>query len=576
MKPHRNILSVVLFAVATGLGPAVFAQNMNEIIEESGAIFTYILDTQTDHTESITHQELAMKNGWRIVESDTTEHTFAGDAVLLNDSIALVFRRAGNGAELYGKFGDTYTLRARLLPAHADGSDAAFGKLSIVENSPGTVAVEATYGSGQDASTTIQFRIVTGQIYVEMLGRTNNARVSVLLDTEYLVVSDFFANDLVYKPKDFVGERDGIPAENFLIHLVSGGNALVTCVWKNREQRATAIVNPTASTIDGTEVQVDETVPAWVSVLEHPGVWYEQEISSTNDLEIGWTPPFPARWRADFLSFSESADSWNFVNERLPDYESLVAGLMVYPCWFDAEKAFLRVPPNLDPLPAKAVIYPIDRTQGTPLNVFCLVDIMRATLGFGACQYVLDLEGLDAQTSPTPALVMEWIEKQFKSGRDERSRAGITDRLGAMVEHVTHADARIAAYGEFAGELLKLLGDSKELGPTVGVADEVRKMREIASELEGTIGAYEALDDPVAASKEASTEVAAAIGQSDGLAHCERIASRLHLIGDVQDRMLSEGRMAARRIAQLAADMGNNEVATTIQGRCALILGETS
>jgi hypothetical protein len=33
------------------------------------------------------------------------------------------------------------------------------------------------------------------------------------------------------------------------------------------------------------------------------------------------------------------------------------------------------------------VIYPIDRTQDTPLTVYTVVDVMRQTLGIGPCNW---------------------------------------------------------------------------------------------------------------------------------------------------------------------------------------------
>ncbi|MCL4691831.1 MAG: hypothetical protein KJ060_04885 [Candidatus Hydrogenedentes bacterium] len=558
MNKYLQELRVVCFGLALVCGSAT-ARDVNETIAETGAIFTYMLDTGSGNPERLPSAELSTKEGWQIVEADVADHAFSGDAVLLNDALALVLRQASGSAELYSQVDGVFTFRASIGP-QSGGSDVAIQMQEAVieENTPGTVAVRATYQVGGGEPQTLQYRVVTGQIFVEVTDTAGLGSVAVRLDSRYLVVPDFFANDLVYDATDFVSDRAGLPAENFVIHLVEGGDALVTCVWKDREQSATAIVDRSVPSILGTDIDIANDGLVWVSLLERPDVWHEADLSAKDgDTAIDWTPPFPARWRADFLSGSESAESWNFEDEPNPAYESPFHGSMAYPCWFDSSRAFIQAPGSSD-LPAqKAVIYPIDRTQGTPLNVFCLVDIMRATLGFGACQYVLDLEGLDAQSSPTPALVMEWVEKQFKAGRAERSRDTIVERLNAMTDHVTHADQRIKAYGAFGRELIGLLGDNKELATGIGVAEAARKMGVIASELEQSIGVYEAMEDPVVATREASAGVVAAIGQTDGLDRCERIAQELHAIGEAQDRILSEARMAARRIAQLAADIKN-------------------
>ena len=39
------------------------------------------------------------------------------------------------------------------------------------------------------------------------------------------------------------------------------------------------------------------------------------------------------------------------------------------------------------------MIYPINRVRETPLDEFTVVDVVRATLGVGPCEYILDVEG---------------------------------------------------------------------------------------------------------------------------------------------------------------------------------------
>ena len=46
---------------------------------------------------------MAKQAGWKIVPEDTTDHAFTGDAVLSNNRLAVVFRRGGPGAEVYGR-----------------------------------------------------------------------------------------------------------------------------------------------------------------------------------------------------------------------------------------------------------------------------------------------------------------------------------------------------------------------------------------------------------------------------------------------------------------------------------------
>jgi hypothetical protein len=565
------------------------AQSVNETIEETGAIFAYILDTSIENENALSSEALVNKAGWTIVEADVTEHEYAGDVVLLNDVLALVLRKSSSGAELYARNQAGYALRATLSPVSADDeATAGISRVIIIENTPGAVALECSYRTDRSDQSdpsdrvTVQFRLITGQIYVETRGIGNAESLAVRVDSEYLVIPDFFADDLVYQAKDLAGEGEGLPAENFLMHLVSDGDALVTCVWKKRAQHATAISEQVGGLpkIAGTDIMYSDDAPVWVAVLERPGVWYAEDLVSETDLKLDWAPPFAARWRANFLTASEAAESWNFEEGRIAEYASPFHNTMVYPCWFDGETAYLHANAATEPAPSKAVVYPIDRTQGTPLDVFCLVDIMRGTLGFGACQYVLDLEGLDAQSSPTPALVMDWVEKQFKAGRDTRSRGTIEERLAAMVDHVNHADARIKAYGAFARELIASIGDNKALGKGMGEAKTAARIHAIASELVRADVAYDAIGNTVALASEEAAVVVAAIGQPRGEERCAEVAERLHSLGSAQDRVLSKGRTAVRRIAQIARDAEAREpgleMAATVLDRASELLRDAN
>ena len=95
------------------------------------------------------------------------------------------------------------------------------------------------------------------------------------------------------------------------------------------------------------------------------------------------------------------------------------------------------------------IVYPIDRTRATPLDVFCPIDILRATLGVGPCQYILQTEGLSSENNPTPDNVMTWVEKQF-SKKQKKEADEVRRQLDAMVGHTRQADARLDQYAGLA------------------------------------------------------------------------------------------------------------------------------
>ena len=76
-----------------------------------------------------------------------------------------------------------------------------------------------------------------------------------------------------------------------------------------------------------------------------------------------------------------------------------VLGSFHYPCWLDRRRAAASCSRWPGPIrfEGPAVIYPDQpRARTTPLDQFTVVDVVRATLGVGPCEYILDVEGQGA------------------------------------------------------------------------------------------------------------------------------------------------------------------------------------
>ncbi|MCC6698228.1 MAG: hypothetical protein IT365_21575 [Candidatus Hydrogenedentes bacterium] len=560
IKPAALLTASLLLLIGPGAMAQTPVPDVNETIAASGALFTYLLDTGTPSPTSYTSESIREKTGWTLVAEDDTAHQFQGDAILLNDSVAVVLRKGSSGADIYAKAADTYAPRAHLEAVDAKGQPSGtILELRVEENSPASVMVACGFGSGPNAVSTLAFRISTGQIVVEVQPRQGAAALGVRLDSEFLVIPDFFADDLVYTPDDLMTLRSGLPAENFLMLLASGGDAIATCVWPSREQHAVAIRTEAKPVrIVGADISFERNASVWVAFHEAKALWHRQPLPASAEAQpqaLAWTPPFPARWRADFRTDSEAALSQSFVENSPGSDPDAGVQAAAQSCWFAEGQAHVR---PLDTLkaPAEVIVYPIDRTQGTPLNVFCLVDIMRGTLGFGACQYVLDLEGLDAQSSPTPALVMEWIEKQVKAGRAAKSQDKIAQRLEQMCGHVEHADKRIRAYQEFARAIAQETGTRSDSSSD---ATSVARIGVIAQELLDEVNAYTQRGSAPDLARKEMESVMQALGSPQPADALAPVSKRLHLLGEAQDRALSKGRMAVRRIDQHALDLLNED-----------------
>jgi hypothetical protein len=470
-----------------------------------------LFDTGVSSAEPLANDAVAKRTGWQLVAEDNVQHQFTGDAVFLNDKLAVVLRKRGRGPEVYTKTANGFKHRATV--AHVGSVDSrlqAFDSLKIVENTGGAVMVEAAFKG--DGPAILRFRLTTGEAILEIRPGEGAKSVSVRSRTRYVVVPDFFGDDLVFGAESFRGR--GLPAENFCLSLLDGGDAIVMTVWQSSEQDVwlgeTASQSPGAGPdIASSRIGCLSGKSIWLAFLECPGIWRAGDVPDKTDA------PFPAKWRCSLVRENALADSWD--KDRGPSPEQ-TAGK------------------HLGPL----IVYPIDRSSATPLTAVCPTDVMRNTLGVGPCQYILAVEGLAAEGDPTPNNVMDWVEKQFEQKKETKAADDIKERLEQMAAHVGHVRVRIERYGEFAGQVRGLLAGKAGAEPFAPIVADLNRFVEAG--LSPTASPERA--------RQLAAEVSALIGKENALDACRRLGEQLRSIGAVQDGALAKCRMAVRRLRQ--------------------------
>jgi len=466
---------------------------------------TRLFDTGGVSSQPLAPDAFEKLSSERQIPEDQTNHVFAGDAVLLNDKLVVVFRRQGTGPEVYAKTPGGPKLRAVLGHAADLKADRdAVGSLKIIENTPGGVALEI--GMARGAQAAFRFRLTAGEAIVEIRSPDGAGFLDWRSKGRYLVVPDYFGDDMVYDVEAL--QARCLPAENLCLRLIDGGDALVMSVWRSREQEAwLAAGAETSGGLRPTRIRCLKDQSLWLAFLETPGLW--QTSPEPGKIVV----PFPAKWRATFARQNGVADSWDLDRGPAPEQS---AGPHSGP-WF---------------------VYPIDRSTATPLTATCPTDILRNTLGVGPCQYILACEGMAAQGDPTPNSVMGWIEKQFEQKKEKKTADDIRERLGVMTQHIAEARTRIERYSGFAAEVRKALGGKPEAEAFRPIVDDLERFA--AAGLGPEFG-------PVPAGRIAA-EVGALIGREDSLAPCRQAGERLRVIGAAQDRALARCRMSARRL----------------------------
>lgn len=441
-------------------------------------------------------QAAARREHWQLVQEGKTEHTFRGDAALTNDRLIVLVPRQTRGVQVYAHTPRGIERRAVI------GSNER-GRLSswaICQNDASAVDFAAVFSADDGSSKAMRFRITAGQPLLRITAGRGMGKFVVSTRSRYVVVPDFFGDDMVF---DAAGSRLALPAESFLVHMLTGGDAMLMCVWQGDER-------PVHLAPGGrTEIGCAPGSQLWLALLEGERTWAERIQD--------WQPPFDAKWRVSVMGQDGDTTSQAFAAQ------SVAAG-------------------------QRAIVYPIDRSRSTPLDVFCLTDVMRNTLGCGPCQYLLDREGFDPRERSTPADVTQWIERLFKRKRDRRSADQIRERLKLMGEHVRRADARVGQYEDLATQLQRICAD--EPAPA---------LRRLAAQMQQAGADCRRVARPADAAALAD-QIAALIGKPNALAECQRLGAQLRSIGAAQDRALSKCRMGVRRMKLLCRDAAAGDV----------------
>lgn len=563
-----------------------------------------LFDTGSASVAPLSAEALEKKAGWQNVPEDTTEHAFVGDAVVVNNRLTVVFRRGGPGAEVYGRGPEGFALRAVLAPA-ADAQQVKLAAVAIADNSPGSVAVDAVFQPSAGATLTLRYDVPAGQPYVKTEVRAGAKALAVEAPSRFVVLPDFFADDIVVDATEIPVASAELPSENFLVHLLPDRNAMVMTVAESREQDARVALSGQGAErmIGRSEIFYGKSGKAWVAVLETPGIWHQRDVGSqeTGDvIPLDWTAPFPCMWRVDWQTSDKLASSWEMIMatssgsfekpamwgegggrvSRNRTCWATVLGSYLYPCWLDQSgQGFLQPMATPVRFVGPAVIYPINRLKTTPLDQFTVVDVVKNTLGVGPCQYILDVEGQGASRKGiATCATRDELQAIYKANRQKQKRTDIERLLGEVVVFVKHIRGRIEEYSAFDHDMLTYIGEQKKTHPQA--AAFLDDMEKIAKELRDSIAVrQENIKTPqyvVDLTEEFRKNLLDAEGP-DALKECVRITEAIVQVGGNQDELVGECRMHVKVLRQragmaMATHPAAAEVAKEIRDRTQKIL----
>ncbi|MGO8749944.1 MAG: hypothetical protein ACLQNE_28700 [Thermoguttaceae bacterium] len=482
----------------------------------SAAPLTYLFDAPEEPAADHAAEWLAKKSGWSTLNEDDTAHRFAGCAVLSNDKIVAVLREGTPDVDLYSRQTLGLKLCARLQPVCGAVAGLTRTSLTIQENTRSSISLRVGFRSPGNGPRYITYALDAGAAFVKTTAGAGVERLRVQAPCRFAVLPDFFGDDIVVDAAAIPVPRAELPSENFVLHMLHGGEAILMTVAESRDQDAEVAVSGAAPRqIVRSDISYGKKPHVWIAILAGKGIWRQHTIALADagkTIDLDWKMPFPALWRVDWSTADKLAESWEMLlqdphgkyvmqgwfgqdesagqrfgkefgdrdwNKPGRERWNPVLGSFAFPCWIDNDCRG-----HLQPLRERrcteggavcnftgpAILYPIDRVKiapwNTPIECLTVVDLVRMTLGVGPCQYILDLEGQKrGSRGVATCYARDVINAIYKQRAQLRNRSVIEEQLAAAVAFITNVRERIDAYVKFGHEVRTYLEEQKRLHP---------------------------------------------------------------------------------------------------------------
>ena len=600
MRLRSTLPPALIAAIFFGLpSPSLPAQPSNSPADPTVRIF----DTGKPSSKPLSTRDFSTQSAWTRVADGQTDHALTGDLVLANDRLAVVLRRGARGVEVYGHAEGTFPLRAVLQPACEDRSVRLIS-VAIKENAAAEAVVDAGFRGAAGETHTIRLALGVGRSFVRTEASSGVKSLVVKTPCRFLVLPDFFADDIVVDAADIPVDTAELPSENFLLHLAGQGEAIVMAVSNSRQQDVAIRLSGSGvnRAIDQSEIRYGADGKIWIALLEAPGIWHQRNVRPDGGgrvVQLDWKTPYPAQWRVDWRRSDRLTDSWEMITElsdgRFEKHGwfgrpqtigtdrkrwTTVLGRFEYPCWTDRQGQG-----HLQPFTKKirfdgpAVIYPINRTDATPLDKFTVVDVVRATLGVGPCEYILDVEGQgQSHVGRATCSTRDLLNPIYAAGRQKQEPEQIEQALVDVLVFVEHIRGRIETYVDFGHRMRDYLAQEKKAHP---------ELERFVGEMETLAGAFDdyyqkrrmEIKTPqyVADLTEKFRRELMSYEGDDALAQCKAITGAIVVVGGNQDELVGECRMAAKILRQraglaMAIDPATAPIAREIRRRTQEIL----
>jgi len=429
---------------------------------------------------------LADRSAWRELHVDalTETHVLPADAVVESGGMtALFLTRQATLVLLVGSEGGAVA-RVRIAPSLAELSPETV-QLAALRTPPGqgagSVALRFDFtGQGTRQSLTYTFRDGT-----VLLAPSGVETICISAPLSYVIVPTLAGDDLIFDPRH-AGclERWHIPAENVLVGLLAGEDALVTACWSGQVQEGVTL---DISRNETGEKQICSAQIApngqtlHVGLARHPRIWHRQPVDLSGyekPTPTGWRAPFSARWITQFgygrygtphwqqppplLEYDGIVSTFAFADNPAKRRWKATVGWHEWPCWFQDREAYVQIGKKIKPPAQDLLFYFLERSRSTPATVEAPFDLVRAALP--DADAILGLSGRKTRPLNRPGAVYgeptcgttERLAKVFERGNEVRERERVAAVAGDLAWYFDNMEGRLDDFEAFAAALRRL------------------------------------------------------------------------------------------------------------------------
>jgi hypothetical protein len=546
--------------------------------------------------------DLGDRSGWKAVPADLIaleadpakassdpgyygrEYSFRGDAVVENQHFTTVLWSAKARAVVYSK-ADPSRPPTALTPLQLKTEPGRISHCAILRNAGDEVTLEVSFfdkRAEEDLSAVLSFDKTP---VIEVKPAENMKGISLLSPIAYGIVPGFIGDDLIFAPGRYPSvDTLCVPSENLFLGLLKRENSELVITWpKGKQQMRLGLggKEQEARLIESIDFDNDGQ-SVYLALLEAPGIWHREELKPSyleRDAAIDWKRPFPAKWITQ-LNEAGVRTSFAFRESKGQIWRG-VAGMYIYPVWFNGDDAFYHLSKKIPPK-GESLIYFLEG-KGTPISIWTPVDIVKATLGRQMCDTLLDAAGRKLRTHHRRGAegirractcgCTEAMQAVFEVGKEVEKREYIEGAVDDMAYFVRRHMERIDEYRAFADDTIKFLrltaGSAAELKPFLDSLEQI--VQQIPQEYEvqkENIKSLEYADELARKTKALTLKKA-----PENLPTYLDLGEKWRAMGGAQDGLLAQCHMIARNLFQEAgygcvSQPGAVEPAQEIRRRC--------